>query len=214
MHNIIDYYYAPISGYAYLGEQRLVKLAANTGAELRFKPVDIARVFAESETVPPFKQSKARLDYRLMDMQRTADYLQIPIHPKPQYWPVPVELAARSIYAAIFAGVDAHKISFAILSAVYAQQRDVSNPEVLREIFQELNLNVDTLSAALWSREVTEAYQQATAEAIRQGVFGSPTYILNEEEMFFGQDRLDMLAQRLLETRRGIDSMAGLCVLT
>ena len=77
----IDYYYAPISGYAYLGEPRLVEIAAKWDVDIRYKPVDIVRVFAEAGTVPPPKQSKARLDYRVLDLQRNADYLQLPINP-------------------------------------------------------------------------------------------------------------------------------------
>ena len=94
MTDVIDYYYAPVSGYAYLGEQRLVDIAKKHHVELRFKPVDIMTVFSKAGTVPPPKQSAARLQYRLTDLQRTADLLGLPINPKPKYWPVPVELAA------------------------------------------------------------------------------------------------------------------------
>lgn len=197
MATTIDYYYAPISGYAYLAEPRLVDLARRTGAEIRFKPVDIARVFAESETVPPFKQSSARLDYRLMDLQRTADYLQLPINPKPRYWPVPAELAARSIYASIDAGVDPHTISFAMLSAVYAEERDVSDEQVIKDVLNELGVDAGALWQSLWSDRVGDTYGQATREAIEMGVFGSPTFVLEDGEMFFGQDRLDVLEYRL-----------------
>lgn len=197
MHTIIDYYYAPISGYAYLGEPRLVDIATRTGSELRFKPVDIARVFAESGTVPPFKQSSARLTYRLLDLQRTANFVALPINPKPAFWPVPVELAARAVYAASQCGIDVHTLSFAILSAVYAQDRDVSDPDVIRSICGELEVDAQGLFDAMQSQAVSEAYEQATQEAIELGVFGSPTYVLDGREMFFGQDRLDVLEHRL-----------------
>ena len=141
MLNQIDYYYAAVSGYAYLGEPRLVDIASKYGVELRFKPIDIARVFAEAGTVPPPKQSKSRLAYRLLDLQRTGDFYKLPINPKPRYWPVPTELASRSIYAAMALGIDPHKISFAILSAVYAQDLDVSDEQVMRDIFGSLQLD-------------------------------------------------------------------------
>ena len=160
-------------------------------------PVDIGRVFAESGTVPPFKQSAAHLDYRLLDLQRTADYLKLPINPRPRYWPVPVELAARSIYATIQAGLDPHSLSFAILSAVYAEERDVSDEQVIRDILNALGLETEILWDALWSERVGNAFEQATQEAIKHGVFGSPTYVLNGEEMFFGQDRIDLLEYSL-----------------
>ncbi len=194
---VIDYYYAPISGYAYLGEPRLVEIATATDSDIRYKPVDIARVFDESGTVPPFKQSRARLDYRLLDLQRTADELRLPINPKPRYWPVPAELAARTIHAAAQAGVDVHAVSFALLSAVYAREQDISDPAVIQGIIEELGHTARIPWESLHSDTVSTAYEQATREAIELGVFGSPTYIVNGEDMFFGQDRLEMLANCL-----------------
>ena len=47
--------------------------------------------------------------------------------------------------------------------------------------------------------EVAAAVGANTADAIALGVFGSPTYVV-EAELFFGQDRLDMLARRLAES--------------
>ena len=197
MADIIDYYYAPVSGYAYLGEPRLMEIAARYGAEVRFKPVDIARVFAESGTTPPPKQPQTRFDYRLLDLQRTADYLNMPINPKPRHWPVPVDLAARAIYAAMECGIAPHRISFAVMSAVYALEQDVSDPEVIESILAQLDIATDELRDCMQSESVAQAFEQATQEAISLGVFGSPTYILNQTEMFFGQDRLFLLEHYL-----------------
>ena len=83
MTQTIDYYYASISGYAYLGEQRLQQIADESGCTINYKPMNIAKIFESSNTIAPFKQSEQRLNYRLMDIQRTADYLGLPINPKP-----------------------------------------------------------------------------------------------------------------------------------
>jgi 2-hydroxychromene-2-carboxylate isomerase len=197
MPSIIDYYYAPVSGYAYLGEPRLVEIANRYNATINFRPVDIMKVFAASGTVPPPKQPEARLAYRLLDLQRTADYLGLPVNPRPRHWPVPVELAARAIYATVEKGVDPHRVSFAILSAVYAQERDVSDPGVIKDILSQLNLDCDDIWAAMHGDSVSSAYQNATEQAISLGIFGSPTYVLDETEMFFGQDRLFLLDHTL-----------------
>lgn len=192
----IDYFYAPISGYAYLGEPRLVEIAKAHDIKIRFKPIDIAMVFAQSETTAPFKQSQTRLNYRLMDLQRVADKLSLPIHPKPLHWPVPVELAATTIYSAIALGCDPHTVSFAILSAVYAQQANVAEVSTIQAILESLNLDAETILNNRNSCEIQYQYEAATQEAIDLGVFGSPTYVYNRE-LFFGQDRLQMLSEAL-----------------
>jgi 2-hydroxychromene-2-carboxylate isomerase len=192
----IDYYYAPISGFAYLGEKRLVEIARRAGASIAFHPVDIVAVFAASETVPPFRQSPARLAYRLHDLKRQADRLGLPINPKPKYWPVPAALPAKLILSAERLGIDPHLISFAMLEAIYAREMDLSDPDTVAGIVRELPVDGDALLAEAATQAADERFSAATQSAIETGVFGSPTYLL-DGEVFFGQDRLDMLAWRL-----------------
>jgi len=193
MAHTIDYYYASMSGYAFLGEQRLQKIADETGSTLNYKPVDIAKVFGSSGTTAPFKESEQRLSYRLKDMQRTADYLGLPINPKPKYWPTAGLLSSCAIYAAIELGVQGHDISFPILKAVYQEEKDIAEPDTIREILQALALDVDAIEALARSERIKAKFEAATQEAIDLGVFGSPTFVLDGKELFFGQDRLDML---------------------
>ena len=199
MVHTIDYYYASMSGYAYLGEQRLQKIADETGSNINYKPINIAKVFESSSTTAPFKQSEQRLNYRLKDMQRTADYLGLKINPRPKYWPTPVALSSCIIYAAIELGVKAHDISFAILKAVYQEEKDIADPETIRNILQSLKLDVGAIVSLAKSDDIKVKFEMATQEAIDLGVFGSPTYVLDDKELFFGQDRLEMLYKRIQE---------------
>jgi len=193
---VIDYYYAPISGFAYLGEPRLMTIAQRAGAEVRFKPVDIGAVFAAAETTPPFKQSAARLAYRLTDMKRQAERWGLQINPKPKHWPVPPALAGKLILSAHLVECEPHAVSFALLSAIYTQERDISDEATVLATLNEAGLDGARLLDLARTPEAAVAFEQATQEAINRGVFGSPTYVVNDE-MFFGQDRLSDLAWRL-----------------
>ena len=192
----ITYFYAPISGYAYLGEKRMMGIAAEAGVKVDFQPVDIQKVFAEAGTIPPPKQSHTRLNYRYTDLRRSAERLGLPINPKPKHWPVPTELPARLVHAAQALDMEPHIVSFAMLEAVYARELNLSVPDVVEELVHALPLD----GRALWTEAMSDAslnrYASATKAAIAKGVLGSPTYVL-KGEMFFGQDRLDMLAWRL-----------------
>ncbi len=196
MSAVIDYYYAPISGFAYLGEPRLMSVAQQAGAKVLFKPVDIGTVFTAAETTPPFKQSPARLAYRLADMKRQAERWGLEINPKPKHWPVPPGLAGRLILSAQSAGVEPHAVSFALLRAIYTQERDISDEASVLATLNEAGLDGVKLLELAKTPEAVTAFEQATKEAIDRGVFGSPTYFLGDE-MFFGQDRLSDLAWRL-----------------
>lgn len=192
MSKYIDYFYAPISGYAYLGEKPLVEIAKRFDVKINFKPIDIATVFSRTETTPPFKQSQTRINYRLMDLQRIADKQGLPINPKPLHWPVPAGLAATTIYAASALGIEPHLVSFAMLSAVYAEEKNVSDIKTVETILSELGLDASEILKLANGDEVTAAFKAATEEAIDLGVFGSPSYVY-KGEIYFGQDRLSLL---------------------
>lgn len=198
----IRYFYAPISGFAYLGEPRLMEIAEHAGAVVRFRPIDIAAVFQAGGTTPPVAQHPARLAYRLHDLAREAERAGLPINPRPQSWPVPCEAAGRLILAAEALGISPHPLSFAILRAIYAEDRDISDPVTLRDIVAGLELDADALTARAASADIADAFAASTREAIDAGVFGSPSYLVGDE-IFFGQDRLDALAWRLQQTANG-----------
>ena len=192
----INYYYAPISGFAYLGEPRLRVIAAETGAEIRYRPVDIGKLFAASGTTPPFKQSAVRLSYRQEEMGRWAAKLGLSVNPAPRYWPTQPDLACRVIYAAEKLGFDIGAVSFALLSAVWVEDRNVADPEHVAAVLNAMDLPASVILAEAQTDTVKAVLEAYTGEAISAGVFGSPTYIVHGVR-FWGQDRLDFVADIL-----------------
>lgn len=192
----IDYFYSPMSGYAYLGEPRLREIARATGASLHYRPMDIGRVFAATDTVPPFRQSSARLSYRREDLARKAQILGMPINVAPRHWPTDTALANRLIAAIALEGGDPGPASFALLSAVWTDELDIANPDHITDALTRTGLDAHALLAAADTSQAATAVGANTEAAIAAHVFGSPTYVVDGER-FWGQDRLEDLAQRL-----------------
>jgi 2-hydroxychromene-2-carboxylate isomerase len=192
----VDYFYSPISGYAYLAEPRLRQIALAAGARLHYRPMDIARVFAAADTVPPFRQSEARLSYRREDLARKARALGLPIHVAPRHWPTDATLACRVIAAAAITGEDPGPASFALLSAVWAEQLDIAHPEHVADALTRAGLDADVLLATAETPDAAAAVAANTDAAIAARVFGSPTFVVDSER-FWGQDRLEDLAAQL-----------------
>ena len=86
-------------------------------------------------------------------------------------------------------------ITGAILSAVWAQERNIADEKVLAKLLQEQGLDAQCLEQA-YSQAAQERYETYTQAAIDAGVFGAPSYVL-EGELFWGQDRLDFLERAL-----------------
>lgn len=188
----INYFFAPISGYAYLGHGALMDLARETGASVRYYPLEIAKVFAAADTTPPFAQNPVRRSYRVEDQARIAARLGLSITAIPAHWPTPPGLACRAILAAGTLGLDQSKTSFCCLRAVWTEERDIADPDQLTEVLDAAGLPGGTILKHADTPEIAAAADACTAAAIDLGVFGSPTYVFGGQR-FWGQDRLSFL---------------------
>jgi carboxymethylenebutenolidase len=194
----IDYYFAPQSPWAYLGHARLHQLAQSAGASVRVMPVDLGgKVFPISGGLPLGQRAPQRQAYRLVELQRFSDHLKAPLNLKPKYFPVAGDDASRLIIAVdLHHGTEAAmKITGAILSAVWAQERNIADAKVLAELLAEQGLDAACMDKSQ-TQVVQEKYEAYTEQAIAAGVFGAPSYVV-DGEIFWGQDRLDFLERRL-----------------
>lgn len=193
----VDYYLAPQSPWTYLGHERFAAIAAQAGAVVRVLPVDLGKIFPVSGGLPLRKRAPQRQAYRLVELRRFSEHLGIPLNLQPKYFPVAGDDAARLIVA-----VDLHdgtqaamNIAGAILRAVWAQERNIADPQVLEQLLAEHGLQPQRLEESRGA-QVQERYAANTQEAADLGVFGAPTYAI-DGELFWGQDRLDFVQRRL-----------------
>ena len=197
MNKSVDYYFAPQSPWAYLGHARFVAMARAAQATVRVLPADFGKVFAVSGGLPLGKRAPQRQAYRLQELARFRDLLQLPLQLQPRFFPVAGDDAGRLIAAVdLQEGVEAAlRMSGAILAAVWVQQRDIADAQTLAELLAECGLPAERLAQ---SREVVvqQRYDANAQAAIDAGVFGAPSYVI-DGEIFWGQDRLDFVERKL-----------------
>ena len=192
----VVHYFSPMSGYAYLGFGALGALADRRRASVDHKPIDVMKLFAAVDAVPPAKQSPARLSHRRIDMARWANRRGLVVQLQPRFWPVDATLASCAIVAAQQTGFGATALAGAILSAVWARDLDISRTDVIAALARENGLDASEILDVAKSPATLARYEANTLEAIGAGVIGSPTYRL-DDELYFGQDRLDFVDEAL-----------------
>jgi carboxymethylenebutenolidase len=194
----VDYYFATISPWTYLGHQRFADMAKAAGAKVNVLPVDMGgKVFPVSGGLPLSKRAPQRQAYRLVELKRFAEFLRLPINLQPRFFPAPGDDAARLIIAVdLHDGSDAAMtLTGAVLRGVWVDERNIADAGALGTMLAELKLPVARLDDAR-SPAVQERYETYTQRAIDAGVFGAPSYVI-DGEIFWGQDRLDFLQRRL-----------------
>lgn len=193
---IVDYYLAPISPFTYMGGERLAGLAQRFGATVKVRPIDLTRVFPATGGLPLKQRSPQRQAYRMAELRRWREYLDVPLVLEPKFFPVNADPASLMIIVARTRGWDALALSQRILRACWAEERNVADRETLIELADEVGMEGKALAEDSDDPDIVAEYQRETDAAIERGVFGVPTYGI-DNDLFWGQDRLDFVERTL-----------------
>jgi 2-hydroxychromene-2-carboxylate isomerase len=205
----LDCYYSLSSPWAYLAGPRLQDMVRRHRARLRLKPFDFQAVVPKTGGVPLRTRPAPRRRYHQIELDRWRRYLDMPLVIEPKHYPqqMPTDsnwnkYAGWMVIAAQDAGLDAFPLSHAILRALWAEERDISQPDVRKAIADENGYDGAALLIGERSDRVLALYRQFSAEAEQLGVFGAPTFVVGGE-LFWGQDRLDFVDRKLGDISSG-----------
>ncbi len=188
----IDYFFSLLSPYAYLAGTRLEEIAARHGAEIAYRPFDLMTLAGRLGAPKPADRPQGRKDYRLQDLRRTAAKAGMKINLQPMFWPTNPAPASYAVIAAGKAGGgDMGALVHSLLRATWAEEKDIADDAVINACLEAAGFDPSLSFTGMLSG--AEAYAANLEEAHARGVFGSPFYITDGDERFWGQDRLDDL---------------------
>jgi 2-hydroxychromene-2-carboxylate isomerase len=192
----VDYFISTSSPWTYLGSKPFTEMAAKAGATVNVYPVVFGEIFAVSGGLPLPKRAPQRRAYRLMELARWKRRRNSPIAVEPTNFPSTAAISSLAIIAAREAGHDVLALSNAVLAALWEDDRNIDDPATIEAICGDCGLDGAAIVAAAGKPEVAEMLKDDTQEAINRGIFGAPSYVI-DEELFWGQDRLDFVAEKL-----------------
>jgi len=192
----IDYYFTSLSPFTYLGHQTLLQIAEQHEVKIQFKPVKLGQVFGESGAKPLPERPKCRQEYRLVELKRWAKKRELAINLHPAHFPTDPTLADRCVIALQESGQDAGAFINQVLAACWVEDKNIADADVLRELLTVLKFNADEVIQQAQFQSTQVVYDANTLDAIELGVLGAPSYMLDGEQ-FWGQDRLELLAETL-----------------
>jgi 2-hydroxychromene-2-carboxylate isomerase len=192
----IDYFFATLSPYAYLAGGRLEEIAAKHGATITYKPLDIIALFNRTGGTSPKDRHFSRQEYRSQELLRQSKHLGMPFNLKPAHWPTNPAPSSYAIIAAQNAGGgDVGKLVQGYLHACWAEEKDLADDGVVRAGLEAAGFDPELANSGLLTG--AETYAANLEEAVERGVFGAPFYITEDDQRYWGQDRLSYLDEHL-----------------
>jgi 2-hydroxychromene-2-carboxylate isomerase len=187
---VVEFWYEFASTYSYLSAMRIMREADAAGVAIRWRPFLLGPIFAaQGWTTSPFNLFPAKGRYMWRDMEREAEALGLPCR-QPDPFPQNSLLPARVALVGLNAGWGP-AFSQAVYRAEFGEGRSIADPEVIAGILLNLGLDpASVLSAA--QDDANKARLRAQCDEARErGIFGAPTFITGDGEMFWGNDRLE-----------------------
>ena len=193
----IEYFYSLASPFTYLGSEKFQLIAKKYNVEIVEKPCDlVGGIFSKTGGIPVPQRSPQRQKYRLDELKRWSEFLNIKINIKPKFFPpTDPHIPAKYTVAANLLGV---KVFFGheLLKKLWIEEQDISDEKNIEITSKQFKINFKELSSLAKSEKVSKIYADNTEEAIKKNVCAAPTYIFNNE-LFWGQDRLEFLERAL-----------------
>lgn len=186
----LEFWYDFASHYAYLSAMRIEALAAEKSVTLVWRPFLLGPIFkAQGWQGSPLQAFPAKANYTRRDAERIAGARGLTFI-------VPEPFPQNSIKAARI-GIIGQRDGWigAFTKALYlAEFRDhlpIDDPVVLKKLLAGLGLQSALILAEIEETEIKNSLRAATDEAVTKGIFGAPTFVTEDREIFWGDDRLE-----------------------
>ncbi|HET9035972.1 MAG TPA: 2-hydroxychromene-2-carboxylate isomerase [Myxococcaceae bacterium] len=177
------------SNYSYLTLMRIDALAEEAGVKVRWEPFLLGPIFESfGWNSSPFVLQKEKGTYVWKDMERQAAKYGVPWR-KPARFPQNTVLPVR--VALLGRGEPwMHPFCRAMARANFAEDREISTLETVREVLESLSLSAAAILARVQSPEEKPKLRAQVERGRALGIFGAPTFFV-DGEMYWGNDRLE-----------------------
>lgn len=192
----IDYFMSPSSPWTYLGSKLFTQFVSESKRQVNVYPVNFGQIFSVSGGLPLPKRAPQRQSYRLLELKRWKQRRNSSMKIEPSNFPSTKNISSLAIIAVRELDLDALAFSNSILAALWEDDKNIDDPEVIKGVCKTEGLNPEEIMDNALSRAIEIIFEQNTKHAIQNGIFGAPTYLI-DGELFWGQDRLDFVAEKL-----------------
>ena len=195
----IEFFFDCSSPWTYLAFEQMEQFSKrHPDVEIAYRPILVGGVF--NTVNPSVYQNRdnpvpAKAAYAKKDMQDWARVVGIEIG-QPPVFPVNSVKAMRGAFVALEEGCLV-PYARAVFKRYWTDLEDISQVEILAPIVKSVGLNEDEFFQKIADQKYKDLLRDTTEELIKRGGFGSPTMFLDGQDMYFGNDRITLIEQKI-----------------
>jgi len=188
---------------AYLCHLVLPALEARTGVPVHYVPILLGGVFKATGNVSPavsLRGIKNKGEYQALETRRFLRVHGIErFRPNP-FFPVNTLQLMRGAIVAEREGCFARYVD-EVYRYMWSEPRKMDDADVMEAALRESDLPVERILAGIQEPAIKATLLANTEEAVTRGVFGSPSFFV-DDELFFGKDRLREVEEEIARRKR------------
>ena len=187
----LEFWHEFASTYSYLAAVTIGARAAARGVDIVWRPFPLGPLLYQQQGMKdsPFNVVPVKGQYMWRDMERLCAAEGLPFA-KPAVFPQNTQLAARTALVGAREGWIA-AYAPAVYRANFAQGADISQPTTLAPLIEAAGGDPAAVLARAATDEIKTELRAAAEEAATKGLFGAPSFVCADGELFWGHDRLD-----------------------
>ena len=195
----IEFYLDCSSPWTYLSFRGILDLRNRKNFEIIWKPILVGGIF--NSTNPSVYESrknpiKEKLEYSQKDMSDWAELRKIKFN-WPKIFPINSVKSMRGTFFFIDKQIKIEDYLEAVVKAYWTDGKDISNEGCLSSIVASLSESPEDFLEFIEKPKTKSRLIDNTQELMDRNGFGSPTFVLDGPDMFFGNDRIQLIENRL-----------------
>ena len=195
---MIEFFFDCSSPWTYLAFHNIQPLAKELGVEISWRPILVGGIFnSVNPSVYATRDNPvpAKLAYQKKDIADWARSAGLAIKMPPTVFPVN---SVKAMRGCIWLGKDMVPFARAVFEIYWGEDKDISQDTVLTEVCKRAGVDPANFFAGISQQAIKDQLKANTDEAMARGAFGSPTIFIDNNDMYFGNDRLPLIREALL----------------